>query len=147
MTDQRDKETIFGMPVESLGRRDADDEGTRGPVLGWSLTILLLVTLAVNLFDIVYTYKTGEFGIYLLGAEIPRLWSFLILHTSPILRVIAVFGILRTKYWGVSFYLAATFFFLLFCTVPEFNVPIFSMHAALLVAWIVLIRGKWTLFD
>jgi len=61
----------------------------------------------------------------------------LLLHTSPLLRVVAVFGILRTKYWGIFCYLAATFLFLLFCTVPQFDPLIVSLHTGLFVGLVI----------
>lgn len=109
--------------------------------------VLLWLILGVNLYDIVYSLTEGQFGIYLLGAELPPLWSFFLTHASPIARVIAVFAMLRGQQWRFYTYLYATFFFLLFCTVPEFEPYLFSMQMALFIALAVLFRQKWHEFD
>ncbi|MHB9109966.1 MAG: hypothetical protein ACYDCO_23180 [Armatimonadota bacterium] len=162
MTEPKDKHTIFGMPVESFGRREdnslEDDEPLRlperirrclaaPPLLGWPLTVALWVVLAEGLIDLVYTYVTGQYGIFLFGAELPPVWSFILVHLAPILRILAIFGIFRTKSWGINLYLLATVLFLLFCTVPQFELWKFLFHVIFFIALVVLLRGKWELFD
>jgi len=161
MTEPKDKDTIFGMPVDAFGRRKEnalEDDAplpqrirrffATSPLLGWPLVGLLWCILAFNLYDIVSLYVSGDYGIFLFGAfEIPPVWSFPLLKLSAILRTIAVFGLFRTKHWGFTFYLIATFSFLVFCAVPEFKPVIFLLQMAFFGALLWLLRGKWELFD
>jgi hypothetical protein len=168
MAEHKNKETIFGFPVETFAPKDEDAEDevdenaplfvslrmrisrffTTPPLLGWPLVALLWLILAVNLYDIVSLYVSREYGIFLFGIyEIPPVWSFPLQRMSAILRTIAVFGILRTKYWGFTFYLIATFSFLVFCAVPEFKPPVFILQMILFIGLLLLLRGKWELFD
>ncbi len=79
--------------------------------------------------------------------ELPPLWSFLLTHASPLARVIAVFALLRGNQWGLMLYLGATFFYLLFCTTPDFEPALFTMQMVLFITLAVLLRLKWQEFD
>lgn len=112
------------------------------PLMGWPLRIVLWLALGINLAEIITSLLEGQDGIFILGAPIPPVWSFPLLHASPITCIIGVIALLCYRHWGYGVYLAAIFLFLLFCTIPEFNAVKFGAQMTVFAVMSYLLYQK-----